>query len=183
MNVDTAYESDYIRACDLDDGHEMKLQIKNVERGELQLAGTSKKERKPVIHFKNSLKKLALNKTNKAALVKVMGKETTNWTGATIVLYQAMTKVSGEEVEAVRIKNIQPPKGQQNRKQETRKAATAEELTKTIEAIKQCENAAALDAFLQGIRKTMWTKDQGEQIAAAKDQRLAQFTEQKGNDK
>jgi F0F1-type ATP synthase alpha subunit len=175
MNVDTAYESDYLRACDFDNGKTMRLKIKKVIKGELQVAGTSKKQRKPVIYFEGSDKMLALNKTNKTTLVNALGKETDNWHGVEIELFQGRDKMSGKDVDAVRIRNIKAPRGNKARQKEGQKAETVEAYKKTIDAIRNCDSPETLDAFLESIRKKFWKKEHMNGIAEAKALRLSEL--------
>lgn len=58
-----------------------------VRVGVEELRGKNGPELKALLHFKESTKLVALNKTNKAALEKVLGIEPEKWIGATIRLW------------------------------------------------------------------------------------------------
>lgn len=177
-NVDAIFESEFWRACDLDNGKTYTGKIAKVKAEELQIAGTSKKKRKPVIYFEDGGKCLPVNKTNANSIKKVLGNETSAWVGATITLYQVNdARLGGDIVDAVRVRNVKKPRGQKARTQEKKTAfATNDQLTQALTAIGSADSPDVLESILQEMRKQFsWTKEQGEQIAAAKNQRLSEL--------
>lgn len=168
-NIDAMFESDFWRACDLDNGKTFNGKIKKVDQGELQIPGTSKKKRKPVIEFSNSDKKLALNKTNSTTIKDCLGKDSAKWIGASITLYQIQDAKLGKKiVDGLRVRNVKGPDGKKAKPKGGTPPPDAETLSKKLKAIELCEDQDSLDALLEGVRKLQWTRDQMAEIAAAK---------------
>ena len=86
-------------------GHDVTVTICKVEAGELQKAGTTKKERKPVLHFEGKSKKLALGKTMTKTVAKLYGPYVQGWIGKKITLFCTVTDAFGEkDVPCIRIR-------------------------------------------------------------------------------
>lgn len=169
-NIDAMFESDFWRACDLDDGKTFVGKIESVDQGELQIAGTSQKKRKPVIKFSNSKKKLALNKTNVETIKQSLGKNSSAWEGCSITLYQVNdAKLGKKTVDALRVKNVKGKDGKRAKNKNTGSAATAKDLEYALAGIEGCEDEDQLGEFLASVRKQQWNKAQGAKIAEAKE--------------
>lgn len=108
MNADTMFPtkpSKYLKAADLGGRYLVvvmdRVQIETLGQG-------AKAEQKLVLYFQGKEKGLALNKTNKNAIVSIAGSaETDVWRGKPIVIHPAMTEMNGEPVECIRI--ARPP--------------------------------------------------------------------------
>jgi len=169
-NIDAMFESDFWRACDLDGGKTFTGKIASVDQGELQIAGTSQKKRKPVITFSNSKKKLALNKTNVETIKQSLGKNSSGWEGCSITLYQVNdAKLGKKTVDALRVKNVKGRDGKRTKSKNTGSAATAKDLEYALAGIEGCATAEELGEFLASVRKKQWNKEQGAKIAGAKE--------------
>jgi hypothetical protein len=101
------YPSDYVSAADFK-GKDVSLTIKHVSVDELPVAGSTKKERRPVVSFGETPKKLVLNKTNAKTIAKLLGVYTSEWIGRRITLYPTMTKFGKEDVECIRVRDRLP---------------------------------------------------------------------------
>ena len=102
MKVELLFPSRYFKCVDLD-GKQLTLTIEAVTVEDLQMAG-GKKERKPVVYFRERAdKSLVLNKTNAMSIAAMHGNETDAWAGKTIVLIPAKDKMAGKIVDCVRI--------------------------------------------------------------------------------
>lgn len=101
MNYLAMFDSDWVRCCDLD-GKPRLVTITKCEAGEIR--NVSKKSRKPILHFKEFPKPLALNKTNGKAIAALFSPETEQWKGKQIVLYPARTTFGSEEVDCIRVR-------------------------------------------------------------------------------
>jgi hypothetical protein len=67
-------------------------------------------EEKPVVYFKGSNKGWVLNKTAARSLAKVLGPETNDWKGATVVLYAADITAFGKQLKTIRVRDVVPVK-------------------------------------------------------------------------
>ncbi len=100
------FPSEFLAAADLR-GRDYALTIASVSVDELPLAGTTKKERRPVLRFKETPKKVVLNKTNAKAIAKTLGNHTVEWVGKKVTLYPTMTKFGGADVECIRVRGAE----------------------------------------------------------------------------
>lgn len=182
MNIDQAFPSDYFRACDLEDSTKT-LTVSKVTVKELQIPRTSKKIKKPVIHFEGESKMLALNKTNTATIKKVCGKYTEDWVGALVTLYKGRDKYQGEDVDCVRLKSVRKRKGAPQREPEKPRPAPSEkQLEQVLKALESVSSPEAVDGVLKEFRKLAWSEEQATKIAAAKNKKLKQLEEAKAGD-
>ena len=166
-NIDAMFESEFWRACDLEDGKTFTAKISKVEQKELTIPGTSLKKVKPVLTFSNSKKKLALNKTNKDTIKEVLGKNVKAWIGCAITLYQINDAKLGKKlVDALRVKNVRKSDGKKAKPISTNTAATAQQLEAALLELSECNSAAELDKSIEKLRTAQWSKEQGAQIAA-----------------
>ena len=102
------FPSEYLAAADFR-GKDVTLTIKSVTVEDLPLAGTSDKERRPVVRFHESPKRFVMNKTNAKSIAKLHGNITSRWTGKRVSLYPTMTKFGRESVECIRVREQLPP--------------------------------------------------------------------------
>lgn len=109
------YPSDFLSAADFK-GREAHVTIKHVSVDELPVAGSTKKERRPVVQFTETPKRLVLNKTNAKTIAKLLGVYTADWIGKRVALYPTMTNFGKERVECVRVREQVPPPGRERTK-------------------------------------------------------------------
>lgn len=96
------FPTDYIAAHDLRSKDVTKT-IKSVVVEELRLTGGGK-EKKPVLTFSDTKKKLVLNKTNAKTIAALYGNDTNTWIGKPITLYPTTTAFGRNTVDCVRIR-------------------------------------------------------------------------------
>lgn len=96
------YPTDYIAAHDLR-GKDVTKTIKSVVIEELRLTGGGK-EKKPVLTFSDSKKRLVMNKTNAKTIASLYGNDTNGWVGKKIALYPTTTMFGRNTVDCVRIR-------------------------------------------------------------------------------
>ena len=109
MNIDTAFPSKYLKASDIPEGTVVPYVIEEVRIEEI---GRDPKQSKPVIYFKGQDKGLVANKTNCNTIAKALGsRDTEDWIGKTIKLYQTEVQFGDEMVESIRVslKSGKPP--------------------------------------------------------------------------
>lgn len=104
-------DKEFLFAFDLK-GKEATVQIEKVFAGTVE-GEKGRKSKKPVIKFRGSEKKLAVNKTNGKTIAKLYGTDTDAWIGQALTLYPTTTEFGGETVECIRIKP-QVPRQQPN---------------------------------------------------------------------
>lgn len=108
MNYELLFPSKYLKAADLR-GREVTLTIERIEVQELALRGTSQKERKGVIVFRQKRKdgnvaQLVLNRTNADTIAAMYGSETDDWRGSNVTLYPTRVRFGPKMVDAIRIR-------------------------------------------------------------------------------
>jgi hypothetical protein len=99
------YGKDYVGAWDIPDGKDVTLTITAVKGGELTSIG-GRKSKKPLLSFKGTEKKLALNATNGKTIASMYGKFVEEWVGKKIAIYKSTTRSpEGDgEVDCVRVR-------------------------------------------------------------------------------
>lgn len=102
------FPTDYVAAPELQ-GRDVALTIKSVSIDEMPLAGTTKKEKRPIVQFAETPKKLVLNKTNAKIIAKLLGVQTAEWVGKRVTLYPTTTKFGPETVDCIRVRPMLPP--------------------------------------------------------------------------
>lgn len=102
------FPTDFLAAPEFK-GKDVALTIRTVSIGELPLAGSTKKEKRPVVTFEETPKKLVLNKTNAKTLAKLFGVQTSEWVGKRVAFYPTMTKFGKDDVECIRVRERLPP--------------------------------------------------------------------------
>ena len=108
----TYYDRDFIGSPDLygADGktREYTLTIAKVEQGQLAKPGTSRKERKPVLTFEETQKKMVCVVTNANTIASMYGPLTEQWAGKRITLYVGQTAFGGKACDGLRVRNQIP---------------------------------------------------------------------------
>ena len=99
------YGKDYVGAWDIPDGKDVTLTITAVKGGELTSVG-GRKSKKPLLSFKGTEKKLAVNSTNGKTIASMYGKFIEDWVGKKIAIYKSTTRSpEGDgEVDCVRVR-------------------------------------------------------------------------------
>lgn len=109
------YESTWLSAPDLR-GRDVTLTIARVQGGEVIGEG-GKKNKKPILHWeekmrdgKTPIKPMPLNKTNRKIVSDLYG---TGYSikalvGKRVTLYPTTTRMGGQQVDCVRIRNVKP---------------------------------------------------------------------------
>lgn len=99
---------DYLGVYSLDNGKDMTLTIDKVVREVVTSTG-GKKEECTVAHFKEKVKPMILNRTNSKMIQRIYATPyIEKWNGKRITVYAATTKLAGEEVECLRIRQMKP---------------------------------------------------------------------------
>lgn len=106
-DIRSFYDRNTIAAFELD-GKDRTVTIAAVERGELPKAGTAKKERKPLVKFKEIEKKFVLNPTNREVIAKLYGYNIKGWIGKQITLYPTKTNFGRDVVDCIRVRPAIP---------------------------------------------------------------------------
>lgn len=102
MHYKLMYPNEYIAACDLGD-KEANVQIEKVELEDV-VGADGKKQRKPVIWFKDKKKRMVCCKTNAKSIARQHGNDTEAWIGKKIIIYGTTCMAFGQEVECVRVR-------------------------------------------------------------------------------
>ena len=98
---------DYIGAYSLEKGKDLTVTIKMVVR-EIVTGAGGKKEQCTVAHLEGQ-KPLILNRTNQKMITRIYGTPyIEEWVGKKITLYASTTKLAGDMVECLRIREIKP---------------------------------------------------------------------------
>ncbi len=105
MHFKLLFPSEYLGSHDLQ-GKDATVTIKKVVVEELKTDRGS--ERKPVMYFEKTEKKLVLNKTNAKSIAALYGPEINVWAGKRITLYGTPVSAFGKEVEALRVRPTAP---------------------------------------------------------------------------
>lgn len=100
------FPSDYLAAVEFK-GRDVTLTIVKVFKDELKMRG-GKSELKPVLSFRETKKKLVLNKTNADSIAEMYGTEATEWVGKRVTFYPTKTQCGRETVDCVRVREVVP---------------------------------------------------------------------------
>lgn len=107
-DVRQMFDSPYLGAWDLQ-GKDWTVTISKVTPGELPKAGTSKKDKAPIIHFEGAEKGMVLNKTNMRAIAGIVGSfKVTEWVGARITLFASTCQFGPNTVDCIRVRPHAP---------------------------------------------------------------------------
>lgn len=99
---------DYLGVYSLDNGKDMTLTIDRIVREVVTSTG-GKKEECTVAYFKEKVKPMILNRTNSKMIQKIYNTPyIEEWAGKKITVYASATKLAGEEVECLRIRQLVP---------------------------------------------------------------------------
>ena len=108
------YDKNFIGAWDLAKG-DATLTIDKVTQGALPKQGTSKIDKRPIVHFKGTPKTLVLNVTNGKAIAGMYGPIIEQWVGKRISVFATTTQFGSNTVECVRVRpKVPPAKGGNN---------------------------------------------------------------------
>jgi hypothetical protein len=102
-SVDDLFPSKWLRAADLGN----TPRVATISGIDFAIIGRDN-EKKAVVSFSNSTKKLILNATNARTLSNLFGKQLAGWIGQKITLYTCEVNYRGEMTRAVRIKEEIP---------------------------------------------------------------------------
>lgn len=95
-------ESEYVAAADLK-GRDVTLTIASCVGGVI-VGERGRKTKKPVVHFKEAKKGLALNKTNGKTIARLYGPEVAGWAGKRITLFPTQTDSKDGVVDCIRVR-------------------------------------------------------------------------------
>lgn len=102
------FDSPYLGAWDLQ-GRDVVVTIRDVVQGELGKAGTSKKDKAPIVYFEGKEKGMVFNKTNMKTVAAIYGSfKRTEWLGKSITLFPTTTSKGGEIVDCIRVRPNAP---------------------------------------------------------------------------
>src|SRR5574343_1147781 len=102
----TLINPDYIGAYLLN-GKDLKVKIEKVVR-EL-VTGTGSKKEECTVAYLTGQKPFIVNRTNAKTISKVVGSPyIEDWANQSITLYPTVTKLKGEDVECLRVRDLQP---------------------------------------------------------------------------
>lgn len=102
MDYRLLFPNDYIASHDLR-GRDVVKTIKSVTLEKLRMSG-GRAEKKPVVLFSDTPKKLVLNKTNAKLIAAQHGADTDKWNGKKITLYPTTTLFGTATVDCVRVR-------------------------------------------------------------------------------
>lgn len=100
MNIHECFPSPYLVCADLG-GQEQDVVI---SRFAMEEVDKQSHEQAPVVHFKDILKGLRLNKTNANTIGELLGGETDEWVGKTITLFPTQVDWQGTQKACIRVK-------------------------------------------------------------------------------
>lgn len=115
---------DYLGTYSLEDGKDLTLTIDYV-RQEVVTGNSGRKEQCMVVHFKENVKPMILNRTNAKTITKVVGSPyIEDWNGKRITLYADTTRFGGDIVECLRVRPYSPPETKRNEPKQAEAAHT-----------------------------------------------------------
>lgn len=97
------FDKEFLYAYDFDGGRDVTLTIDKVAGGELK-GENGKTDKKPIVTFRETKKKLALNKTNGSTIASLYGNDVEKWVGKRITLYPTTTTFGRQTVECIRVR-------------------------------------------------------------------------------
>lgn len=99
---------EYLGAYALDEGEDKTLTIDHVAR-EKVTGNNGRSEECLVCHWRENERPMILNRTNCKTITKVVGSPyIEDWQGKSVILYADVTRLAGESVECLRIRNYAP---------------------------------------------------------------------------
>lgn len=112
IDIRSMYDSEYVASWDLQ-GKDQVVTIVKVVQGELPKAGTSKKDRAPIIYFEGRAKGMVVNKTNRKLIAGITGSlKVKDWLGVKITLYATTCQFGPNTVDCIRVRPT-APRGQE----------------------------------------------------------------------
>ena len=106
------YDKQYLGAWDMADANgnarDVTLTIKDCIGGAVNTPGSSKTDKRPIVSFERTDKKLVLNVTNGRTIAALYGNETNNWRGKRITFYATTTTKGRETVDCIRVRPKAP---------------------------------------------------------------------------
>jgi hypothetical protein len=99
------HPSNFVAAVEFG-GKDVTLTIASVQIEQLQRQGG--KDNKPTLAFKETRKKLVLNKTNAGTIADMYGTRAEEWIGKRVTFYPAKTGFGGETVDCIRVRSRVP---------------------------------------------------------------------------
>ncbi len=105
-DVRQMFDSAYVGAWDLQ-GKDVTVTIARVVPGELAKAGTSKKDKAPIMYFEGREKGMVLNKTNMRIIASIYGGfKVRQWIGKPITLFATTCQFGPNTVDCIRIRPV-----------------------------------------------------------------------------
>jgi hypothetical protein len=105
------FDSAYVGNWDLQ-GRDLVVTIARIVPGELAKAGTSKKDKAPIVFFEGKEKGMVLNKTNMKIIGGIVGSfKVKDWLGHAITLYPTTCQFGPNTVDCIRVRPTAPSKG------------------------------------------------------------------------
>ena len=104
------FDSDYLGACDLEDGKDLKATIQSVEVRRIKNTSGTEEERNVAIFSDKAVKPMILNVTNCKILKKFAGSPyIQDWKNLSVLIYiKKDVKAFGDITEGLRIRDYQP---------------------------------------------------------------------------
>jgi hypothetical protein len=104
------FDSDYLGACDLEDGQDLKATIEQVQVQKIKNTQGAEEERNVAVFKDKAVKPMILNVTNCKILKKFAGSPfIQDWAGLSILIYvKKDVKAFGDITEGLRIRDYQP---------------------------------------------------------------------------
>ncbi len=106
--IDQLFPSRWLKSSDIGSSP----RTATISRIDFELIGRDQ-EKKAVLSFQNTTKRMILNRTNAQILANLYGKELKNWVGKRITLYCAEAQFRGTPCLAVRIREQAPGASQE----------------------------------------------------------------------
>lgn len=98
------YDRDYIGSWDLPEGKDVVVTISKVVAASLPVAGTSKTQKRPILHFEGKEKGMVMNRTNGKTIAALYGPKVEAWIGKQIALYVVEVPFGSEIIPAIRVR-------------------------------------------------------------------------------
>lgn len=103
------FDKEYLGHWDLPDDRDAVVTIEKVEAGELHKPGAKKGERKPLLTFRGTEKKMVVNATNAKTIANLYGTHVEEWVGKRISLFRSKTHgPGGAEMDCIRVRPTVP---------------------------------------------------------------------------
>jgi hypothetical protein len=101
------FPSDYVAAVEFR-GKDVTLTVAGVQMEGLMRQGARQKEFKPILLFKETKKKLVLNKTNAGIIADLYGTNAESWVGHRVTFYPTTTQCGRNTVDCIRVRDHRP---------------------------------------------------------------------------